>query len=214
MGITCTLRRIDEEGIRRVRADPTQLKEYFDSDGGLENVEVHPGGLEGLLLRLLRIKVYVAKSDEDDEDDEDLAVRAGPPTDGDALDIDKSWHGLHFLFTGTTNSTDGEEPAGFLGCGGEDIGDEDEGYGDVRLFQPDQVAAIGSFLASVSMEELTQRYDPIRMRQLEVYPDRIWDAPHEVENSALDYLTSYFEALQVFVGRAAADRVGLLVQLT
>ncbi len=53
------------------------------------------------------------------------------------LDLDKAWHGLHWLLTGTADDTD--TPAGQAILGGTEIG-EDKGYGPSRLLRPDAYA--------------------------------------------------------------------------
>src|SRR5690349_11334743 len=56
------------------------------------------------------------------------------------LDLDKAWHGLHFLLTGT--DWGGTPPLNFIVAGGETIGDVDVGYGPARAFTPEQLAEI------------------------------------------------------------------------
>src|SRR5688572_17376990 len=45
-------------------------------------------------------------------------VTWAPRRDGDEIDIEKAWHGLHFMFTGT--AWDGTLPAAFLLTGGRE----------------------------------------------------------------------------------------------
>ena len=65
-----------------------------------------------------------------------------------SLDIDKAWHGLHFLFTGTAD--EGDEPACFIVRGGEPL--DDDGY--ARALRPDAVAGFARFVESLSRPEL------------------------------------------------------------
>lgn len=73
----------------------------------------------------------------------------GPPAPGqvlhtlgpdDRIDLDKTWHALHYLFTGTAWA--GDFPACFLVSSGEPVGDVDVGYGPARSFTPAQTKAI------------------------------------------------------------------------
>src|SRR5262245_61651019 len=64
------------------------------------------------------------------------------------MDLDKAWHGIHFLLTGS--AWDGEEPLCFLVKGGEEIGDEDFGYGPARILSPNQIAAWADSLSAIS----------------------------------------------------------------
>jgi hypothetical protein len=95
-----------------------------------------------------------------------------------SIDIDKGWHGLHFLFTGTADS--GDEPGCYLVRGGEDLDDE----GQARALRPAQVRRFDEYLSMLNPAELTRRYDPARVaQQLEIYPDAIWARPAPAEDS-------------------------------
>jgi hypothetical protein len=50
--------------------------------------------------------------------------------DGDELGVDKAWHGIHVLLTGT--AWEGSFPLNFTVSGGKEIGDVDVGYGPAR----------------------------------------------------------------------------------
>jgi hypothetical protein len=56
-----------------------------------------------------------------------------------STDLDKAWHGIHWLLTGTADS--GSEPLCYLLAGGTQIGDIDVGYGPARSFSAEEVAA-------------------------------------------------------------------------
>lgn len=125
------------------------------------------------------------------------------------IDLDKAWHGIHFLLTGT--GWEGEGPLAFLVKGGQEVGEEDVGYGPARAFFPDAVAAIAAAIAPLTNDELTARYDTKRMTSLEIYPG-IWDREDE-RASNLEYLLDYFDTLRDFVKAAAAEHQGLLVYI-
>ena len=59
--------------------------------------------------------------------------------DGTALELDKSWHVLHFLFTG--HPSHGPMPAAALLSGGREIGD-DLGYGPALRGGDESVRAV------------------------------------------------------------------------
>lgn len=48
------------------------------------------------------------------------------------MDVDKAWHGIHFLLCG--NTWEGEHPLNFVVCGGQYVGDVDVGYGPARVY--------------------------------------------------------------------------------
>jgi hypothetical protein len=125
------------------------------------------------------------------------------------LDIDKAWHAIHFLLTGT--AWEGDPPLDFLVRGGIPIGDVEIGYGPARAFTSTQVGAISSALQSFSVTQLRANYDPERMRTLEIYP-------HGWESASADHLDDYFlfyaDELRRFLDGAVKEGEGLLVYLT
>ncbi len=121
--------------------------------------------------------------------------------------LEKSWHGLHFLLTGSAGESG--VPLGFLLEGGQEVG-EDDGYGAPRLFQPKEVQVISAALAPISDDELWSHFDPERMEAENIYPG-IWD--EEEEELRDEYLT-YFHELKQVVAQAGAGGMGLLVTLS
>jgi hypothetical protein len=125
----------------------------------------------------------------------------------DMMDLDKAWHGLHFVFTGS--DWEGDFPQGFLVSCGKPVGDVDVGYGPARAFTPDEVVAIARFLESQNESELKRRLDPKKMAELEIYPS-IWsDATNT--NEEWEYLVENFRTLKSFVKETAEKRMALLV---
>lgn len=55
--------------------------------------------------------------------------------------------------------------------GGEQISEEDIGYGPARALNPQQVAAWADALSAVSVDELGKRFDPEVMVEAETYPE-------------------------------------------
>jgi hypothetical protein len=131
--------------------------------------------------------------------------------DGDDLDIDKAWHGLHFLLTGTDWA--GEPPLNFLVSGGMPVGNVEVGYDVVRAFTSAQVREIVAALSGLTAGELRRRFDPERMVALDIYPSAIWTRPPE-EDDSLGYLIEYFEILRRYVSTLAEDGLGMLVYVT
>ena len=135
-----------------------------------------------------------------DLDDDD----AGMP-DPD-LDVDKSWHGLHFLLTGT--AWDVVEGAGEAILGGEEIG-EDNGYGPARLISAETVGAVAAALDAVDMTMLRARFDPRAMAAADIYPE-IWNGSDVFDS----YLAPNFAALREFYRTAATNGQAVLLALT
>ncbi len=211
MGMVCGLHRASDEDIARLIAHPDGLREFLEPDDPSvpEVAIVRPKGVLGLLFRLLPITIEQVKP-RDDLTEGELLARLQPSDQ--ELDLDKAWHGLHYLFTGS--AWEGDEPAAFLVRGGEGVGDEEFGYGPVRAFRADKTRQIAAFLAALSRDELTRRFDPERMTELEIYPEVIWTRTAEQEDDPLEYLLQAFADLESFVGKAAAAGDGLLVYLT
>jgi Domain of unknown function (DUF1877) len=135
------------------------------------------------------------------------AVKASLSQRTSSVHLEKAWHGLHYLLTGS--ASEGELPLAFLLQGGEEVG-EDDGYGPPRLFSHDQVRELDSALAAISDDELWSRFDPQEMSAEGVYPD-IWD--EEEEELREEYLT-YFHEIKNIVTNANAGKQALVVMLT
>jgi hypothetical protein len=128
-------------------------------------------------------------------------------TEGDVAetDLDKAWHAIHYLLTGSV--WEGEAPLDFLLQGGTVLGDEDEESEPMpRLFDRDAVQAINAALSQVDADTLRARYDPARMQALDIYPG-FWDRGDE----ELDYCLQYYAELQNFVAEAALQQRALLI---
>lgn len=130
-----------------------------------------------------------------------LAADVASPAE---LDLGETWHGLHFLFTGT--AWDGEPPLGFLVVGGQEVG-VDLGAGLARIFGIEQVKAIAAALASYSVEDLRRAFDPEKFAAAGISPE-VWDEPYQ---ELRDQYAAALEDLKDFVQRAAAAERSLVV---
>jgi hypothetical protein len=130
--------------------------------------------------------------------------------EGDLGDLDKSWHGIHYLLTGTAD--EGGAPLDFLVAGGVDVGDEDVGYGPPRAFTSEETRAIAAALAAISDDELRSRFAPEAMMKAEIYPE-IWDRDPK-DDDTLGYLMEYVAILRAAIASVTSRGHGLLVMLT
>ncbi|MFC1750913.1 YfbM family protein [Pseudomonadota bacterium] len=112
------------------------------------------------------------------------------------LDIDKSWHGIHFILT--NDVWEGEAPACYVVLGGVPVGD-DVGYGPARFLDVDNVKAIDGYLSGVDSTFIQENYNAERLEKKEIYPNG-WGEAEDVE-----YLTGYFEELKKFYSKAANE---------
>ena len=140
------------------------------------------------------------------------------------VDVDKAWHGIHWLLTGSPDDrppaarkrglfrrgAPEPDPAGaewLAVLSGEPVG-YDNGYGPARLLRPEQVAAVAEVLAPLDRDALGGRVDLLAMEAAELYPG-IWDAEDVYE----EYLGPSYEVLRDFYVRAAADGAAVLLAI-
>lgn len=124
----------------------------------------------------------------------------------EGLDIDKAWHGLHFLLCGSAGPTD--TALGTLVLGGEEVG-EDLGYGPARLLTPEQVAAAAAALESQDEAALARRFDASAMDAAGVYPQGWTQAGAD----ALPWLLDTFRQVRAYFASARARGFGMLLAL-
>jgi hypothetical protein len=123
--------------------------------------------------------------------------------DDTSVDLDKAWHGIHWLLTGSVEPTAATVSSAILG--GEPIG-EDLGYGPGRLLAPADVAALAKTLSEINVDSFRDRLDPSAMADAAVYPN-VWN-----EDDIFDaYLAPALRRLQDFY-RAAAEADQAVIQ--
>ena len=127
---------------------------------------------------------------------------------GDGLDIDKSWHIIHFLLTG--DPWKGKEPWVNVVLGGTPVSEESVGYGPARYLTPPQVAEVAQALSTLSAEDLLARWDDEAIAEADIYPN-IWDdeSPEELE-----YVSDNYEAIREIFARAAQNGDAMIVWLS
>ena len=129
--------------------------------------------------------------------------------EGADTDLDKAWHGIHYLLTGSVWEGDG--PLNFLIAGGETIGEIDVGYGPARCLKSHNVSEINAALSEITVEEFEVRFEPDKMMAEKIYPE-IWN--RKEENGNLDYLVEYFVELKQFISKAAQNKMGLIISIS
>lgn len=125
--------------------------------------------------------------------------RAGARPEGvhDVLELDKAWHGLHYVLSGTVEP--GESLLSRAVLGGTEVGEDFSGYGPARCFTVEQVAELARALGDPQVEEqASDRYDPARMTELQIYPFG-WGT------DAREWIMDAFRSLRSFHAGAAAD---------
>lgn len=133
--------------------------------------------------------------------------------DRNTIDLDKAWHGIHFLLSGDpsleVDLTDAK-PEAFLLAGGTPIGDIDVGYGPARGLTSAEVKAVDAAMSRFTAETLRKAFDPTAFVEADIYPS-IWDGD---DAESLEYLIENFGTLKQGVRAAARDGLGLIVYLT
>lgn len=132
---------------------------------------------------------------------EHLNIDHDPP----GMDVDKAWHGIHFVLAG--KAWEGEHPLGSAVIGGIEIG-EDVGYGPARYLTRERVQEVAAALELFTAEEFAERFDAEALENNGIYPE-IWDEGEE----ALEYLQNSFEALRAYYLAAAANGEAMLLYL-
>jgi hypothetical protein len=199
MGMVMALATISDANIERVIADPPLVWQIVAADEPelYEQARSETAERPGLFARLLGKK-------PNNVPDLVLSEHEGGDTD-----LDKAWHGIHYLLTRT--AWEGSAPQNFLLVGGRTAGDLEVGYGPVRLYTAAEVKSIHQHLASVSDAQLRSRFNPQEMMKLEIYPE-IWDRPPD-QDDTLGYLMESLDTLRAFIETATRRSMGIAISL-
>jgi hypothetical protein len=197
---------LGDANIARVLADPPLVWRVIapDDPGAYESAR-RPAAKSSFLGRIFG-RPPAAGGSKPDTSGEAFALAEG---EGLSADLDKAWHGIHYLLTGT--AWEGREPLNFLLAGGRPVGDIDVGYGPARVLSAAETRAAHDALAQLGDDELRRRFDPAEMMSKEIYPE-IWDRPPE-EDDTIEYLMEYVGILRAFLAQAVEKRQGLVVCL-
>lgn len=128
-----------------------------------------------------------------------LAAKYNSPAE---LEIEKSWHGIHFLLTGTAWEV--MPPLGNVLLGGTEIG-EDVGYGPARYLTPQQVAEVSAELEKITEENLRQRFKFEELERAQIYA--ITSA------GDIEYLLGHFSRVVAHYRDAARNGNAMLLYL-
>ncbi|MEO5867538.1 MAG: DUF1877 family protein [Sphingomonas sp.] len=136
---------------------------------------------------------------------------AGGPTipargDNDEIDLDKSWHIIHYLLTGEISRA--PEPLGLIGDDLHPLADIELGSGKPNVISADIVKAFTDAVADMSDEDFLSRFKPDDMPNDELYLGDL------IERGDGDDIKGYtldnFHRLRDFVAAAAKDGQSLI----
>ena len=207
MGMILTLAPLRDATIERLLADPPLVWQLLAPDDPepyeRSRREAIARSRPGFFSRLFG----GSRAPEAPPEPEPLALA---DAEGEIVDVDKAWHGIHYLLT--RSAWDGEPPLGFLVNGGREVGDEDVGYGTARVFTAAETRTIADALDRLSDEALKVRFAPADMMAKKIYPE-IWDRDPE-DDDTLGYLIAYAGTLRETVAAAVKNGHGLIVLLS
>jgi hypothetical protein len=191
MGICCAFIRLSDRNIEAMIRQPNLVYSFL----GMQVESLGP--IERFIVRMFR---RTASSQQDK-----LEVLPDSRSEDDESDVDKAWHAIHFLLTGTAEPTD--NLLGFLCSGGTSIKDTDVGFGPPRTYTSTQVAAIFAELTALDRDKLHSRYKPKEMDEQDVY------SPHWEEDGeeGFEYVWGHFERLLSLLADAQRCKQGLFI---
>jgi hypothetical protein len=123
------------------------------------------------------------------------------------LNIDKLWHGLHWLLC--QDALGGPEPLSNAVFGDIEVG-EDRGYGPARLLDPGGTAEVAAALADLDVQEIRRRFDPKAMAAAQLYP---LHGQWSDEPDIIDELLDAFVKVRAFFASAARRGDAVLIWL-
>jgi hypothetical protein len=130
----------------------------------------------------------------------------------DPLSLEKSWHMLHYLFTGHLHPSSAPGDALLTG---QDLG-EDMGYGPPRLHNEAATRAFADFLSGLDLARLEARVNYQQMLSLGIYsmPGGGRESDGEYETALRGEVAHYFPLLRDYVARMSDKNYGILIWLS
>jgi hypothetical protein len=169
-----------------------EMREQLEQHLGMTRDALRRGEGGDAILRLMQQRLGARPSG-------DVAGKHG------SLSLDKAWHGVHYLLSGSSEPDD--TPLGQAVLGGSEIGEDFSGYGPARALDAGLVADIARALDDPRLEDQARgRFDPQRMRELELYPSG-WS------DESLEWLLASLRELRSFYAGAAAESLAIVACL-
>ena len=200
MGFYLSLAAVSDATIDRLVADPPLVMQIVlpDDPNAVASARERPPG-PGLFGRLLGRKAPPSPPEPPP-----LALQPGEGDLGPDGNFEKSWHGFHYLLTGT--AWEGDPPLNFLLVGGREL-DIEIGMAPPRAYSVAETRVIADAIGQLDDAQLRGRYSPAEMMRLEIYPE-VWEDPEEI-NRLIEDMTGLRAALE----RVTGQGFGLLVMI-
>jgi hypothetical protein len=170
----------------------------------LKDLDTHPAELRMPILEHFKGIVLKTVKKHRKRSPAPRAVSDSEP--GELLDLEKAWHGVHFLLAGDAQKT--SPGAGQAVLGGAAVGPE-LGYGKARLMEPKEVATVSTALSQLTIATLKKQFKPSAFDQAEIYPGGWVEAGEGAE-----WLLEAFEQLRKFYAAAASRGSAILLYIT
>jgi hypothetical protein len=193
MGMVYVLRRVTDDQLAMLRRKPELLERFLFEEPAEAAVEE-----TGLMDKL--VSSFGFRRTE---------KLAPPREEGDEIDLDKSWHLMHFLLTGSADSTDG--PESFIVGDWPSIGEVEIGWGKAWAIDSAGIRRFDQVLKGVDEAALFARFDTGEMTEQDVY---LGDAFEGDEKTGCEYVLEYLFILRTFVDEAARRGSGAIGYLT
>ena len=160
-----------------------------------------------MIVKLLRVSNTELEAYFNDSSLLEKRIYGDSELDPAMINIDKSWEGILFLLT-EQGLKKLDHPMGRVFFSGQHIDENmDLGYGSAEYLTPEQVKEIDSQLSKITIEALTERFDPERMTELHIYPN-IWQ-----EEGVVYYLLAFFNEVQVLYSTAAENNEAVITAI-
>jgi hypothetical protein len=140
-----------------------------------------------------------------------MASAARSSTECRRSTLEKNWHGVHFLLTGTAWDT--SSPLGQVILGGTEFGEEMgamAGSKALRLHEAGDVRLIAKALSDLDHNEFREHFDARELHRQEIYPHGRWLGEDELE----DCLLFYVRRLTRFYSAAAKNGMAVVLCLS
>jgi hypothetical protein len=194
MGMVYVLRRATPDQLALLRKRPQLIERFLFDEPREAAVEA-----TGLMERLRSAFRFTPHSEP----------IGGAREEGDEIDLDKSWHLMHFLLTGSDEGTG--TPTSFLNENWPAVGDVDIGWGKAWAIDAEGIRRFNDALRDVDDDALCARFDTEKMRAEDVY---LADAFEGDEAEGCNYVLHHLSVLRTFVAEAARRNCGAIGYLT
>lgn len=201
MGISLILTAVTDEQIKKFASNPAAQKKFMDraSDPSALLLRTFGKKIQNTQAFIQLGKALGMNKGADNSTKFFETVRQ--------VDLDKAWHGLHWILTGSTDQ--GPEPLCYLVHKGQTLAPFHDS--DVRAITSQQLAAFEAALQAIDETELRSRYDGEKMAAAHLYLSTLWLRSKE---EGVDILMTALSRLKNFLQEAKAHNEGMLIWTT